>query len=312
MYQGRFPMSNIESLNGAFYQECGPAEYLLMRLYNLAIVGGAPEDFKAILAQGVEYADFTARLRSADDLSDAEVEQRNNSFRSHFLRIEVHHLKHLAIETLLRLFLGHLGNPKCPWVEISKVTHPRKFKELVHRRIVEAAEPDLRACVLETILGSSPDPESSDECEREVADNLASLLRFFAMEWLSEAKSYNATKHGLTAIPGDAQFGLGPQGEEPTLLGHGDSLTHLTYEKSEDGYYTWSYTVRWIEVKKAIASIVVVQQMVGSIWSVARARYGFATTISVYYLLPSVFSITNLNASVSSLVRQVKLKAFVE
>lgn len=220
-----------DSLNRTFYQQNGPADYLLMRLYNLAVVGGAQEAFKEILAQGVEYEELKVILKEVDDISDEEGSQSDDAFRNHFLRIEVHHLKHLAIETLLRLFLGHRGLPMCPWIEISGETNPGRFKRSVTDHLINGDPPELVSDVLEIMLGL-PRASNSDD-HREIGNNLAELLRFFALEWLDEAKSYNATKHGLTAIPGDASFSVGPQGKEPTTLGHGDSLTHLTYEASD-------------------------------------------------------------------------------
>lgn len=303
---------DIRSLNSTFYQKNGPAEYILMRLYNLVIVGGAYSAHKDILIKGVEYADCRIRLKSDDELTDDEASQSDTAFREHFLRIESHHLKHLAIETLIRLFLGHRDKPRCPWLEISRVTNPAEFKKAVRRHIVNASPADLQTDVMETVLGVSPFANSTVEEQREIGHNLATLLRSFTEDWLAEANSYNATKHGLTAVPGDAHFALGPQGEELTALGYGDSLTHLTYDKWRDNKRVWSHTVRWIRIKQAIATIANSQLMIKSLWSVARVCYGIETTGTVYYLPPSVFSIDDLYSMDESTVRELKLKAFVE
>ena len=302
----------FEILNNIFYQDNGPAEYVLMRLYNLVIVGGAYEAHKDILIKGVEYADCRIGLKSDDSLTDEEAAQSDRAFREHFLRIESHHLKHLAIETLIRLFLGHRDKPGCPWLEISRITKPAEFKKEVRQHIVNANPVDLRTDVMETMLGLSPSTQSATEEQREIGDNLATLLRSFAEDWLVEANSYNATKHGLTAVSGDAHFALGPQGEELTALGYGDSLTHLTYGKWNDDERVWSHTIRWIRINQAIATIANTQLMIKSLWSVARARYGIETTGTVYYLPPSVFSIDKLYSMETSTVRELKLTAFVE
>ena len=132
------------------------------------------------------------------------LEQSNEAFRQHFLRIETHHLKHLAIETLLRMFLGHRRFPACPWYEISKLTNPGKFKDIVRKSIVEAEPDDLQSAVLDVLLGRSGDLTTATDSDLDTSDNLSGFLRSFATDWLNEAKSYNATKHGLTAIPGAA------------------------------------------------------------------------------------------------------------
>ena len=109
------PPPDYESLNRSFYQENGPGDFLIVRLYALCIVGGCYERFKDILADGVDFASCHVGLRpTEDDDLDESLEQSDEEFRQHFLRIETHHLKHLAIETLLRMFLAHRGFPPCP------------------------------------------------------------------------------------------------------------------------------------------------------------------------------------------------------
>ena len=129
---------DYDDLNRHFYHENGPGEFLLMRLHALCVIGGAYEPFKDILAEGVKFAGSTLSLvGSTDDPDSTEVES-DRAFQQHYIRIETHHLKHLAIEPLLRLFLGHKDSPECPWFEISKEFDFRKFKETVDTLIVES------------------------------------------------------------------------------------------------------------------------------------------------------------------------------
>ena len=110
---------DFDDLNRQFYQEDGPGEYLMMRFHALCVIGGAYEPFKDILTEGVEFAGTTLSLVGSTDDPDAPELEADRTFQQHYLRIETHHLKHLAIETLLRLFLGHKDFPACPWFEIS-------------------------------------------------------------------------------------------------------------------------------------------------------------------------------------------------
>lgn len=283
----------VHTFNSHYYQENGPAEFISMRLDALCLIGGAYEAFKELLAEGVEYAGLTVTLGPAQE-STRELERQDKDFHEHFLRIEAHHLKHLAIEALLRLFLGHRGFPDCPWMEISRNRGPGQFKEGVRRHIVEAEQHELQSHVAEVFMAQPGDLESLSEEDQDVSVNLTSLLRVFASNWLDEAKSYNATKHGLTAVPGAAEFHVGPSREEQTRLGYGDSLTHLFVGEWEDDERVWTLTTRWIQTEQALAAIAVVIRMLQALWGVARWRYGITDDEIRSTLSSSIFSIDDL------------------
>lgn len=163
----------MDYLNKSFYREYGPAEYLFMRLNALCVVGGAFDAFKAIIVGGVEFGGARFKLPS-DDPSDLDSVQAIDPLKDHFVRFESHHLKHLAIETLLRLYLGHKGLPRCPWIEMSKVT---TFKDKVDDEIVNADPKDLQADVRQVILGQLRSEESLTEIQRDLSHNMAEILR---------------------------------------------------------------------------------------------------------------------------------------
>lgn len=286
--------AHVEPLNRTFYQENGPGDFILMRLHALLVVGGEYGRFKEILAGGIDYAKCHVRLPPTEDDPDGLLEQSDREFQQYFLRIEAHHLKHLAIETLLRLFLGHRGYPACPWYEISRCTIPSEFKKTIRTRIVEAEANDLQSGVLDVLLGRSGNLASATDSDLDVSDNLSRFLRAFASDWLEESKSYNATKHGLTAVPGGVYFGIGVQGEKMVDMGYGDSLQHLSHGKWRKDERVWSVTTRWIRLEQAVAAIVIVVEMLKSLWSVARCRYGLAETYGTFRLPGSAFSIENL------------------
>ena len=283
----------VDTFNSHYYQENGPAEFISMRLNALCLIGGEYEAFKELLAEGVEYVGLTLMLGPAQE-STPELEKQDKDFHEHFLRIEAHHLKHLAIEALLRLFLGHRGLPECPWMEISNNRGPGQFKEDVRRLIVEADQDELQSHVAEVFMAQPGDLESLSEEDQDVSLNLTALLRVLAGDWLDEAKSYNATKHGLTAVPGAAEFHVGPSLEEQTRIGYGDSLTHLSVGDWVDDERVWTLTTRWIQTKQALAAIEVVIRMLKALWGVARWRYGIADDGLRSTLSSSIFSVHNL------------------
>ena len=304
--------ADFESLNRTFYQENGPGDFILMRLYALCIIGGSYDRFKDILADGVDFAKCQLRWTPVeDDEPNGLLEQSDEAFRQHFLRIETHHLKHLAIETLLRMFLGHRGFPVCPWYEISSFTDFRKFKDAVRRSLVEADQEDLQSAVLDVLLGRSGDLTTATDGNLDTSVNLSRFLRSFASDWLNEAKSYNATKHGLTAIPGAAHLRIGAEGGELVDIGYGDSLEHLSY-RWEDKQRVWSVTTRWIRLEQAVGSIFIVGEMLKSLWSVARCRYGLSETYGTFRLPGSAFSIENLREMDTGSAKEMSRPVFVE
>ena len=300
-------------LNGQYYQEEGPDDYILGRLYALVAVGGSTDGFMDLIAPGVEFRGARISLQKAVGEDDeAAAREQNQRFLDHYVRIEVHSLKHLAIETLLRLFLGHRNLPPCPWLEISRMTSPGEFKRAVRSAIVDAATEELDRDVGQLFFASDRLQGRLTDDDLEAAKNLAAFMRRFASGWLVEAKSYNSTKHGLTAIPGDAVFELGPVGEELTKVGEGDSLAHLTSKRKGSSERHWSLTTRWIRPSEAMGTIVIVRLMLTSLWSIARCRYGFATEAVKFALPPDVYSPDMLGANESSAAIELSLPLFVE
>ena len=302
---------NWDSMNEQFYRQRGPAEYILFRLYGLCLAWGAHDSLFEILGEGVVIGRLNIALAEHENEGiDPEID--NEEFRDHFVRIESHHLKHLAIETLLRLFLGHKERFACPWVEISREVNFAKFKLRVRRQIVEVATELLQSDVAYTILGISPDIETLSEEDADISHNVACFLREFAAEWLEEAKSYNATKHGLTAVPGAAEFAISGDDGEFVKLGFGDSLAHLSFGHWQNDERVWSVTTRWIRTEQAVAVIWLAKEMIESLWNVARVRYGAAETAKRIVLRSDVFSIDDFRGIDSCGARELSWNVFRE
>ena len=137
-------------------------------------------------------------------------------------------------------------------------------------------------------------------------------MRDFASAWLDQSFSYNSTKHGLTAIPGDAVFDLGRPEDRLTRVGEGDSVTHLTHEYGEDNERQWFLTTRWIRPREAVATIALIHLMLDALWSIARCRYGFAGNFNRFALPSDVYSPESLTAAYLNEVQELSLPLFAE
>lgn len=302
----------FDDLNQQFYPEEGPGEFLRLRFNALCVIGGAYEPFKEILGEGVEFAGTRLSLADSTDDPDLSAIEADQAFQQHYLRIETHHLKHLAFETLARLFLGHRGFPECPWFEISREFDFPKFKESVETFIVNANHETLQSDVAFVILGQSRDLTTATEEVLNYSCNLARFLRSFASDWLAEAKSYNATKHGLTAIPGEANFSIGTSPDEMVEIAYGDRLAHLSTTGWKDGRRDWAVTTRWIRKEHAVPSIYIAIQMLEALWSVARVRYGISGDSGPLELVRPDFTPEKLREMECSSTTELSMPAFVE
>ena len=304
---------DFRHLNGQYYQEEGPDDYILGRLYALFAIGGSTDRFMDLLSPGVDFHGARISLQQAVGEDDeAAAREQNQRFVDHYVRIEVHSLKHLAIETLLRLFLGHRDLPPCPWQKITRVTSAKEFKRQVKSVIVDTDQEQLERDVGHVLFASDLAPDQYCDDDREAAKNLAGFIRRFASSWLDEAKSYNSTKHGSTAIPGDAILDMGPVGEEQIRLGEGDSLAHLTFKNENGTERHWSLTTRWIRPSEAIETIILVQHMLTPLWSIARYRYGFGEQAVKFAPPPDVFSPESLGSNEIGALAEVSLPLFIE
>ena len=303
---------DFDDLNRQYYEEDGPGEYLMMRFHALCVIGGAYEPFKDILAEGVKFAGSTLSLVGSTDDPDSPGVEADRAFQQHYLRIETHHLKHLAIETLLRLFLGHTDSPECPWFEISKEFNFGKFKGTVDTHIVNAEPETLQSDVAYAILGHSGDLTTASEEVLNYSTNIARFLRLFASDWLEEAKSYNATKHGLTAIPGEANLSIGVSPDRMVEIAYGDRLAHLSTKGWIDGKRDWAVTTRWIRKEQAVPSIYLTIQMLRALWKVARVRYGISENSGPLELPSPDFTPEKLQEVEGSCTRELSRTAFTE
>ena len=97
-----------------------------------------------------------------------------------------------------------------------------------------------------------------------------------------------------------------------TPIGYGDSLSHLSHGEWDETGRDWSLTFRWIRMDQAVATIMLTKQMIESLWSVARVRYGLAETGTRFLLPTSSFSIDGLRSIGSCPARELHWSQFRE
>jgi hypothetical protein len=111
-----FQEENYAVLNRAYYG-AEPADYFEQRLFNLFLTAGNPEGRAQLLRKGVSFGKLSF-TRTPDDEEDPGV---NTRAAERFVLTEVKVLVHHVAETLLRLYFGHQGHPRCPQLEIARI-----------------------------------------------------------------------------------------------------------------------------------------------------------------------------------------------
>jgi hypothetical protein len=182
---------------------------------------------------------------------------------------------HHAAKAVIRLFLAHVGAPPCPWLELASETSFSRFKRKVDDQLLRPRRRGvLEAEAAWVFLGrrnAFPDEELDDWTS--AIENLAKFLRTFAERWLKESRVYNALKHGLAIVPGDAVFQLLDDDGKAVRLGEGASVELLEATPWEDDRRAWQITTRWLDVQESLALVEIACLMIESLWLVARHRY---------------------------------------
>ena len=260
------PTATYRRLNSDFYA-ADPADYFHVRWLALMLLAGRPDAALSLFGEGVTFGHVHAKLE--DPQSDAEGVRD-------FATMESQVLFHQACETLLRLYLAHVGRPPCPWLDMAGETSFTHFKERVRTEIIAA---DINSDVADVFLGGSQAAFEglSDDEWTDAIHNLASFLRTFARRWLEEAHAYNSLKHGLAVLPSAVQLSFAQEGEaleQARLLAQGPSLDFLECTPwGKDGRRSWKRTTTWIDVSESLAFTDVARNMIASLWEIARIRY---------------------------------------
>lgn len=261
---------SFSELNERFYTEEGPSDYFQVRIISLMVIAGDSSRFSD-LAASANYEGIALGPFEDDESHSDSVDESNERTVERFSRIESHLLKQHVIETLLRQFLAHRGNPPCPWWEISRRTNFSDFKDEIKRLIVDSNRQTLKPDICDVFLGSN-DPQLLSDEQSQLADGWLDYLKYFASDWLNDASPFNATKHGLSALPSISSVSIGRPGKNRIQFGEGVALTFLEGSWEGDDRL-WRLKTQWVSQKKAIMTALVANSMLHTLWSIARRRY---------------------------------------
>lgn len=260
-------LENSPRLNADFYRS-EPHAYFRHRRSNLMLVAAKDEELSRLIGEGLSFG-LVSIGSKGDEPKEYTESDRESAFE--FVALEAEVLLHHATETLLRLFLAHVGVPPSPWLEMSRLRSFGEFKRILSRRFVDSI-PEDRASDLAEVFYGSPDPASYDPppSADEWAESISTIDRFlvrFASNLLKDAHLYNAAKHGLAVKPGEYGLTVGDN-ENPMIHRHGMALQYL---QAVDGQ--WRRTAEWVETDSSIVYVELAAELMAQLWTVARHRY---------------------------------------
>ena len=257
--QAELAPEQYPELNATLY-DSDPATYLRYRLHTLVTMFNEQER----PAAEVTYGELS--MPRPDEFSSAE--------RARAIALESTMLVHHAGESLMRLYLAHVDEPRCPWLTVAKLTFPK-----VKPQVARFAKPDFvwPENELERVFlgGSTPEEAGLDVAEEQWSESVAALrvlMRLTAQRITSQAPLYNAAKHGLVGIPGDG-FKLSmtaPDGLELSVS-NGPTVTYLRNPEGPVG--KWSAQTDVVDIETDFASVYVMTVALHNLWAVARRRY---------------------------------------
>lgn len=262
--------SELSALNDEFYST-NPADYFRDRLHLLAL-RAVNSDYIAD-GMGDELVWGRIRFRSVE-VVDSDREGIRAAQTDRFVATESQILFHHVTETLLRLFLGHVGQPECPWLEVSSLLSHDKFKKRAAKLAQSFWSDDMTTAVEEIFIGDAFSADVDPELVL-VRDSTIRLLRLLSNRLLDDAHLYNSSKHGFTALGGrtvvTASFGAVTAAAAPaTLSTQGHSATFL---EKDEGTTDWFRTTRFVNPQQAALFIDMALGLMDSLWTIARCRY---------------------------------------
>lgn len=276
----------IRRLNEDFYT-ASPSTYFRDRLLMLVLRAANPNLIDENVSEGTAWGVLRAVAHGQPDAAPEDASEKEAE-HSRFLVAESQVLLHHAAEALLRMFLGHEGNPECPWWEIAAFKDSQKFREELTLLARSTWSRDRMSAAGWVFLGSVPDDPSPEWIEHR--DAAVRLLRILASHVNNDSQLYNAAKHGFTALAGTGSLhfladdsGDPADGtpeltadrlERDAVLGaDGVNIAYLERTGTRKGGYTWTHRTRWLTPERdAYLAQLAILQMEG-LWRIARCRY---------------------------------------
>ena len=249
-------------IRGAFYR-AEPVDYFMTRLGQVLQHAENPNKLAADFKRGIRAQNLLLRI---GDVSWSEVELQ------HHLIIEAISIAHHATETLLRLFLAHARSQEDAAIDIAATYRPSEFKDEVRSWIATDGHLDeLREHYGLWIGGIGPAAPADQLAQR---DREVPLLQDLARYWLDEAPLYNALKHGLAAVPSQAELVIGADTGAMSLTG--PSIVYLVRSPIDKRHTQLSQRTQWIDLQQTFATALQAVFMIENLWGIAKYRYASA------------------------------------
>jgi hypothetical protein len=264
----------VRRLNEAFYEK-DPGQYFHSQALQVMRLGDELAAPVSDTPPGAFAAEVLARMPSWE----SGLEERGEEYRARqwsLLIVEAFMLVHHAGEALLRGFFAHLdASPDgSPWLSMSELQGDKAFKVRLKALVKPADMEQLRNEVRWAFL-----PELEQDVPAEVVgqrlDFVVTWLRRFAEYHLESVYAYNASKHGLSAIPGQRSlsFHSEPAGATSGVqIMAGDAIESLEFEKVEGGK-AWYRATRALDTAGLVSMALVASHLLGELWAVGRARH---------------------------------------
>lgn len=255
-------------LNQRFYRG-DPAGYFDRRSTALLVSIARPDAVDDLLTEGLAYGSLRVNRSTAPDEDDGQKRQA-------YASTEATALLHHCAEALFRLLLAHRGLPPCPWLEVARLRNFAQFKaalddflgELAGDGPLDEALTVLRGTADGSALGLPDEMRDSDR------EGVRALLAHLAERLLTDGNLYNAAKHGLAVVGGDAAIKLGDGTMPIDVSADGPSLTYLERRhRSGDRQPRWFQTLTFVNVESCLGWTYLATRQIESLWSIARARY---------------------------------------
>lgn len=250
-------------LNRKFYSS-NPAAYFRSRLHLLMLAAGATDEINELLAKGVHYEKLLAQV----DFTEPSDDERR--VHQAFVITEAEALLHHVSEALLRLFFAHADSPHCPWLEVARLRNFSEFKARIELFRDQPPSVELSQQLATVFLGAVP--AESDELRVAAVANIERLLRLLCARLLEDKNFYNAAKHGLAILAGNASIAMSDSEGNSVAGSKGASVTYLETRETDTGQ-KWHETTRWVSPRQAMWLATIATTQMVSLWAVAQARY---------------------------------------
>jgi hypothetical protein len=269
-----------QRLNDAYYG-ASPAVHFRTRAELLMRMGDGLGEGAELERQGPMSSEVLQRLPGVIRTYAPANELGAGDRRQGVLAVESFMLAHHAGEALLRNFLAHVdGRPSIPpWLALV-ASQGSSFRKRVCG-LTQVSDDTLHSLVGWAFLGDREFlvATTGEEVVTAAEAHCARWLRHFSKFHLDTAPGYNAAKHGLSSIPGNARVSFLPvpshRAEDRRIaeivLLEGATLETLEYERNGN-QRVWFRVTRTVDPPGLIATVLIAAELLGSLWTVGRAR----------------------------------------